>query len=119
MKYLISVDTGGTFTDVVILDEKGATYVGKAPSTPSDFSHGILNAIDDAREKMGVVESGIVLSCGHLSAEEDLVLIDKAKKMGVEKIIVDHPHAEIIGPISFETQKEMVMKLGRPHNRRW
>ena len=57
MKYLISVDTGGTFTDVVILDEKGETYIGKAPSTPSDFSEGILSAVGNAREKVGIVES--------------------------------------------------------------
>ncbi|SVC50179.1 uncharacterized protein METZ01_LOCUS303033, partial [marine metagenome] len=30
MSYRIAVDTGGTFTDVVVADERGALIVGKA-----------------------------------------------------------------------------------------
>ena len=35
MPYRIAVDTGGTFTDVVVAAPGGALTVGKAPSTPS------------------------------------------------------------------------------------
>ncbi|MDP2936403.1 MAG: hydantoinase/oxoprolinase family protein [Dehalococcoidia bacterium] len=48
MGYLIATDTGGTFTDTVILDEDGACFFGKALSTPKDFSHGVLDSIDAA-----------------------------------------------------------------------
>ena len=30
MRYRISVDTGGTFTDVVVADEQGRLHIGKA-----------------------------------------------------------------------------------------
>ncbi len=32
MSYRISVDTGGTFTDVVVTDEQGRPHIGKAPT---------------------------------------------------------------------------------------
>jgi N-methylhydantoinase A len=38
------VDIGGTFTDCVVLDDKGNLTEFKAPSTPTDFSQGVLDA---------------------------------------------------------------------------
>ena len=34
MGYLVGVDTGGTFTDCVIVEEDGMLTIGKASSTP-------------------------------------------------------------------------------------
>lgn len=47
-KYVIGVDTGGTFTDCVVLDEKGDVTIGKAETTPGILEEGVLNAIADA-----------------------------------------------------------------------
>jgi len=45
----IGVDSGGTFTDVCILDEStGETFIWKVSSTPADPSEGIVNGIDSA-----------------------------------------------------------------------
>lgn len=45
----IGVDSGGTFTDVCILDETtGETFIWKVSSTPADPSEGIVNGIDSA-----------------------------------------------------------------------
>jgi N-methylhydantoinase A len=33
MGYRIAIDTGGTFTDLVLADEQGNMYLGKAPTT--------------------------------------------------------------------------------------
>ncbi|MCD2205213.1 hydantoinase/oxoprolinase family protein [Halobacterium sp. KA-6] len=47
MTVRIGVDTGGTFTDVVLYnDETGEIYTTKTPSTPSQFDEGVLNGID-------------------------------------------------------------------------
>ena len=46
MGYRISVDTGGTFTDMVLLDEAGAFHVGKALTTPDRISEGMFAALD-------------------------------------------------------------------------
>lgn len=43
----IAIDTGGTFTDVVAIDEAtGAMQAVKTPSTPSDPSIGLLNGVE-------------------------------------------------------------------------
>lgn len=54
MPYYIGVDTGGTFTDCVIMDEAGNLILGKAPSTPRDFSEGILNSVAAAASSRGL-----------------------------------------------------------------
>lgn len=47
MSVRIGVDTGGTFTDVVLYDVKtGKVHTTKTPSTPSEFDRGVLNGID-------------------------------------------------------------------------
>ena len=50
----IGVDTGGTFTDVVALDEDtGALVTTKTPSTPRDPADGFLAAIDKVLALLG------------------------------------------------------------------
>ncbi len=44
------VDVGGTFTDAAVLDEKGEVHVFKSPTTPHDWTEGILGALRVAAE---------------------------------------------------------------------
>ena len=46
-RYTIGVDIGGTFTDVVLMSPDGVR-TSKAPTTPSDFSIGVLDALGQA-----------------------------------------------------------------------
>jgi len=50
----VAFDIGGTFTDCVVLDNEGTVQVGKALSTPEDFSNGALNAVADAAKNLGL-----------------------------------------------------------------
>ena len=43
--HIIGVDVGGTFTDLVLLEEGGAARVAKVPSTPENQAFGVLAAI--------------------------------------------------------------------------
>ncbi|MEI4488741.1 hydantoinase/oxoprolinase family protein [Frigidibacter sp. MR17.14] len=56
MKYRISVDVGGTFTDLTIAESETFTQLGshKSPTTPEDRSVGILNAMGLAAESLGL-----------------------------------------------------------------
>ena len=54
MKFLCGLDIGGTFTDCVLLDKEGQITIAKAPSTPEDFSKGVVNAISAAAAKVGL-----------------------------------------------------------------
>lgn len=50
----IAIDTGGTFTDVVAIDEAtGEITAVKTPSTPSDPSVGLLNGVRRVLEETG------------------------------------------------------------------
>ena len=47
MSYRLGVDVGGTFTDLILVDEKsGNIFTAKVPSTPEDSSIGVLNGIE-------------------------------------------------------------------------
>ncbi|MFE5706788.1 hydantoinase/oxoprolinase family protein [Rhodococcus koreensis] len=48
--WLIGVDTGGTFTDVVASSESGEVRIAKVPSTPPAFEEGIINGLN----KLGI-----------------------------------------------------------------
>lgn len=56
--YRVGVDIGGTFTDLVMVDARGAVRAFKAPSVPSDPTEGVLSAVRLAADALGVdVES--------------------------------------------------------------
>lgn len=52
-KCIIYVDTGGTFSDAVIVDEKGSFVCGKAATTPNALDDCFFNCIQDASRKKG------------------------------------------------------------------
>jgi N-methylhydantoinase A len=45
-----AVDTGGTFTDLVLEDDKGVLHMFKAPTTPDDPVRGILDVLETAAD---------------------------------------------------------------------
>ena len=53
MSYVVGIDIGGTCTDCVVVDDIGVVTLGKAFSTPPDFSGGILDALGVAAEQLG------------------------------------------------------------------
>jgi N-methylhydantoinase A len=55
----LGVDVGGTFTDLVALGE-GRILTAKVPSTPSDQSEGVMNAIEASE-----IEAGAVIALAH------------------------------------------------------
>ncbi|HSE85237.1 MAG TPA: hydantoinase/oxoprolinase family protein [Candidatus Binatia bacterium] len=62
MEYVVGVDIGGTFTDCVALDSEGTVKVGKALSTPDDFSEGALSAVADAARHFGLGDEAQLLA---------------------------------------------------------
>ncbi|GGC45240.1 hydantoinase/oxoprolinase family protein [Chelatococcus reniformis] len=67
MGYKISVDTGGTFTDVVVSDAAGGLTIGKALTTPARIFDGMRDAIAAAAEQIG-------LSFPRLLADADFLI---------------------------------------------
>src|SRR5690348_17215713 len=52
MTFYIGVDVGGTFTDAFAANEQGQLIAAKTPSTPPDFSRGVLQVIRDLAEQL-------------------------------------------------------------------
>ena len=63
MAYFLGVDTGGTYTDAVIVDEAADTVIGKAKSltTRQDLALGIGRAVDAALVGAGIAASDVAL----------------------------------------------------------
>ncbi len=53
-KYHVGVDIGGTFTDCVVIDERGQLTAAKSPSTPPHFANGMLGAMEVAAQRLGL-----------------------------------------------------------------
>jgi len=51
--YRIGVDVGGTFTDLVAVDDFGKATLAKVPSTPDDPSVGVLDGLELLAEMLG------------------------------------------------------------------
>jgi N-methylhydantoinase A len=54
--YKVCIDTGGTFTDCVVLDDQGRKREFKSPSTPRDFSVGVINSLKEAADGFSMSE---------------------------------------------------------------
>ena len=44
-RYLAGIDVGGTFTDLVLVEDGGGIMIQKVPSIPGDITEGVLAAI--------------------------------------------------------------------------
>jgi N-methylhydantoinase A len=60
MAFRISVDTGGTFTDVVVADAHGIRAIGKALTTPARIFEGMRAAIDVVAEEIGLAGTDLL-----------------------------------------------------------
>ena len=55
MGYSLGIDTGGTHTDLILIDKKsGSVWTAKVPTTPNDPLEGILQGIDRLLDGSGV-----------------------------------------------------------------
>jgi N-methylhydantoinase A len=55
VSYRLGVDVGGTFTDLLLVDEaSGATWSAKVPSTPQDQSIGVLTGLERVCSKASI-----------------------------------------------------------------
>jgi N-methylhydantoinase A len=60
MMFTIGVDVGGTYTDLVAIDEGGKTVFAKSPSTPSDQSVGVMAGLDELARRLKLTRAGML-----------------------------------------------------------
>ena len=84
MSYRLGVDVGGTFTDLLLINEEdGHTWTAKVPSTPEDSSIGVLNGVARICEESGVEPAGIELVMHGTTVATNAVLTGKGATVGL------------------------------------
>ena len=63
MSYRMSVDIGGTFTDLVVVDEEGRIRVFKSSTTPEDYVAAVIGDLRQASESFGISLEGLMQEC--------------------------------------------------------
>src|SRR5262245_33577925 len=58
--YRIGIDVGGTFTDLVAVDDGGQVVLAKAVSTPTDPSLGVMAGLELLAQELGQDLSGLL-----------------------------------------------------------
>lgn len=84
MTFRLGVDVGGTFTDLLLVDESsGRTYMAKVPSTPEDSSIGVLNGIDRICEESDIDAKQVTQVMHGTTVATNAVLTRKGAKVGL------------------------------------
>ena len=82
-RYRVAVDTGGTFSDFVYLNEEtGTVSITKVPSTPDDPSRAILQGIE-ALIAQGVPAAGVSYFCHGTTVGTNALLEGKGVRTGL------------------------------------
>ncbi|WP_321326172.1 hydantoinase/oxoprolinase family protein [uncultured Parasphingorhabdus sp.] len=84
MGYRLGVDVGGTFTDLLLIDEAtGQTFRDKVPSTPSDPSQAVINGARGLCERQDIAPDQIDLFLHGTTVATNAVLEKKIAKVGL------------------------------------
>jgi len=84
MSYRLGVDVGGTFTDLLLINEQdGTTYTAKVPSTPEDSSIGVLNGVERICSESGTDPASIRRVMHGTTVATNSVLTGKGAVVGL------------------------------------
>ena len=94
MSYRLGVDVGGTFTDLLLIDEgSGETYRAKVPSTPEDSSIGVLNGIEQVCGTANVNPGQITHVMHGTTVATNTILEGKGARVG---LVTTEGHRQVL-----------------------
>src|SRR6267154_3461879 len=117
-RYRVTVDTGGTFSDFVYLNEAtGEVTISKVPSTPDDPSRAILAGVESLIAQ-GVQPSDISYFCHGTTVGTNALLEGKGVRTGLlitkgfrgiyEVAEQSRPHGPVIFDIMYDRPAKLV-----------
>jgi len=84
MTFRLGVDVGGTFTDLLLVDESsGQTFMAKVLSTPEDSSIGVLNGIERICDESDIDTEQVNQVMHGTTVATNAVLTRKGAKVGL------------------------------------
>jgi len=100
MRYVVAVDSGGTFSDCIAISSDGFVARAKAPSTPPDYSVGALESVRRVADELGMSLRDLLASTvlfGHgTTVATNTLLTRTGSKTGLLTTL-GHEDALIIG----------------------
>src|SRR5581483_6579748 len=95
--YRIGIDVGGTFTDLVAVDERGRVTLAKSASTPADQSLGVMDGLDRLAEALSL-DRASMLARTHIivhgtTVATNALLEHKGAKVG---LLTTEGHRDIV-----------------------
>jgi 5-oxoprolinase (ATP-hydrolysing) len=107
----IGVDVGGTFTDLLLVDEeRGVTTVDKVPSTPDDPARGVVEGVRQLCAKAGVELADVDNLLHGTTVATNIALTHTGAEVGM---ITTHGFRDILHiarhkkPLNFSLQQEL------------
>src|SRR5437764_12819380 len=58
--FAIGIDVGGTYTDLVAIDESGQIVFAKSPSTPADQSVGVMAGLEELARRLKLTRAEVL-----------------------------------------------------------
>ena len=95
--YRIGIDVGGTFTDLVAIDEGGRTTLAKVPSTPEDPSLGVLDGLAQLARRLGLDRAALLAQTDRIvhgtTVATNALLEKKGAKLG---LLTTEGHRDVV-----------------------
>ncbi len=84
MAWRLAVDIGGTFTDIVALEEStGELHLAKVPSTPTDPANGFIDGIEHIRAVSGIAAADVAAVFHGTTVATNAILERKYSPLGL------------------------------------
>ncbi|HEY8450684.1 MAG: hydantoinase/oxoprolinase family protein [Micromonosporaceae bacterium] len=84
MTYRLGVDVGGTFTDILLIEEEsGRTWRAKTASTPQDQSIGVLRGIKKVCDEAGITLADVSAVLHGTTVATNAILEGKGARVGL------------------------------------
>ena len=113
--YRIGIDIGGTFTDLVAVDDDGAVIFVKTPSTPQDQSIGVMAGLDDLAVELGTNLTDLLASTERIvhgmTVATNALLERKGAKVG---LLTTEGHRDVLEMREGLKPERYNMRLARP-----
>ncbi|MGA2107808.1 MAG: hydantoinase/oxoprolinase family protein [Syntrophorhabdales bacterium] len=97
MTFRISTDIGGTFTDLVCVDQNGDLRVAKVSTTSKNYGEGIFNALHALGGQYGLAADGVLKQCATFihgsTVATNAIITHKTAKIG---LILTKGHRDIL-----------------------
>ena len=114
--YRVGVDVGGTYTDLVAIDDAGRVTLSKEPSTPRDQSIGVMNGLGQVAKLLGLTLEELLQQTERIvhgtTAATNALLERKGAKVG---LLTTAGHRDVLEMREGLKPERYNLRLARPH----